>query len=69
MDNYIKAKLLEAEHHSKKNWLLAEEILHELIADHPDTYQAYEMLYLIYMKNRLFKKAEKIIAELKRINK
>ncbi|MCD6330202.1 MAG: hypothetical protein J7M10_07665 [Candidatus Cloacimonetes bacterium] len=63
MDNYIKAKLLEAEHHGKKNWLLAEEILQELIAEYPDTFKAYEMLYYIYMKHRLFKKAEKIIAK------
>jgi len=63
MDNLIKAKLLEAEHHSKKNWLLSEDILYELIADHPDTFKAYEMLYLIYMTHRLFKKAEKIIAK------
>ena len=63
MDNLIKAKLLEAEHHGKKNWLLAEEILHELIADHPDTFKAYEMLYLIYMHHGLFKKAEKILVK------
>lgn len=63
MDNLIKAKLLEAEHHSKKNWLLAEEILQGLIAEQPDTFKAYEMLYLIYMKHALYKKAEKIIAK------
>jgi len=63
MDNYIKAKLLEAEHHIKKNWLLAEEILQGVIDDHPDTFNAYEMLYVIYMTHALFKKAEKIIAK------
>jgi len=46
MDNYIKAKLLEAEHHIQKNWLLAEEILQGVIDDHPDTFKAYEMLYV-----------------------
>ncbi|MBN2017103.1 MAG: hypothetical protein JW794_03060 [Candidatus Cloacimonetes bacterium] len=61
MDNHIKSKLLEAEHHAKKNWLLSEEILEKLIIDYPETFKAYEMLYLIYMKNRMFKKAEKII--------
>lgn len=61
MDNHIKSKLLEAEHHSKKSWLLSEEILEKLIADYPDTFKAYEILYLIYMKHKLFKKAEKII--------
>ncbi len=63
MNNHIKAKLLEAEHHIDKNWLLAEEILQGIIAEYPDILKAYEMLYLIYMKYALFKKAEKIIAK------
>ncbi|MBC8382784.1 MAG: hypothetical protein H8E22_03045 [Candidatus Cloacimonetes bacterium] len=63
MDNRVKAKLLEAEHHISKNWLLAEEILQGIIAEYPVTFKAYEMLYLIYMKYALFKKAEKIIAK------
>jgi len=61
MENKVKAKLIQAERHIKKNWLLAEDILLELLEEYPETFSAYEMLYLIYIKQKLFRKAEKII--------
>ncbi|HEX38158.1 MAG TPA: hypothetical protein ENG70_04805 [Candidatus Cloacimonetes bacterium] len=61
MDNKAKAKLIRAEKHIEKNWLLAEDILLELLEDYPKLLKAYEMLYFIYMKHKLFRKAEHII--------
>lgn len=61
MDNVVKAKLIQAERHIEKNWLFAEDLLLELLEDNPETLKAYEMLYLIYMKHKLYRKAERII--------
>ncbi|MBC8525564.1 MAG: tetratricopeptide repeat protein [Candidatus Cloacimonetes bacterium] len=58
MDKNIKALLWEAEHHIKSNWILSVEILEDIIKKAPYTLSAYEILYSIFVRNSLFKKAE-----------
>ncbi|MGC9337734.1 MAG: tetratricopeptide repeat protein [Candidatus Cloacimonadia bacterium] len=57
----IKAHLLEAEHHRKTNWLLAVDILEEIIREEPKALEAHEMLYNIYMDFAAYKKAEWVL--------
>jgi tetratricopeptide (TPR) repeat protein len=57
----IKAYLLEAEYHRKTNWLLAVNILEDIIKEEPRTLEAYEMLYNIYIDFSAYKKAEQVL--------
>jgi tetratricopeptide (TPR) repeat protein len=57
----IKSHLLEAEHYKKTNWLLAVDILEEIIKEEPRTLEAHEMLYNIYMEFSAYKKAEQVL--------
>jgi tetratricopeptide (TPR) repeat protein len=61
MDKKIRSLLWEAEYHIKSNWILSVEILEDIIKKAPQTFAAYEMLYGIFMRQTLYKKAEKVL--------